>query len=322
MLDENASKQFTVSELVNKMDENLSDAKINTAAIGQTMTLAARPRTITPSILMALGIKLEFQYGSRLCDSENVRLSVEKNRPSCPVSSCSILWTTWINTISLDGNGKIHGMGMISAVTLGGKRQNLTAPVSRIHVTPNQLSDMNRVNIEIFEADINLSSLKYNMSNFPNPAHPTNFDLLWKFAWSFRQSCPNWSGFMQMVNRRKDPVQGSEKKNQSPRSRDLKGEIPSDLRCDVIKHQLRYSGHDCLRNSGKITNQIKRRENWLKIWTLSRYLMHQKWKGKERKGKERKGKERKGKERKGKERKGKERKGKERKGKERKGKNE
>lgn len=201
------------------------DSKLIIASIGQSIIQAARPHVLLAPLQVGLGVQMHHLFQSRfLIDSLNHHgfscsySEVKRFERSASVSSadevipiqrpetCLQFAADNVdhNSITLDGKGTFHGMGMIAMVTPGTKH---IKSVPRVKVSSKDIERVGKVNIKHFMSDAEgAESFTYKEVKNPNVSEPfTNIDLLWKSSLLLKVKSPQWSGFMQLVHKGNHP---------------------------------------------------------------------------------------------------------------------
>ena len=109
------------------------------------------------------------------------------------------------DSCTIDGRGTFHGMGIISAITpVPGK---VLRSIPRKEVSAEDIKALSSLSFHFYnrarETGPNVL-YKPLLSRLDEP-RDSNTDLLWYSSWFFKQSCPNWSGFMQSVHKGSHP---------------------------------------------------------------------------------------------------------------------
>ncbi len=129
--------------------------------------------------------------------SRNTELPIEENAPTKPVIQ-HIADNADHNLCTLDGNGTLHGMAIIVAITPSGKMKYPI--VTRKKVTDAEISEAGEIPIIQHTIDKRiLSSITYTeVPNFIEYEDPTRkLDLLWLTSWFLKNPRSGWQGTMQ-----------------------------------------------------------------------------------------------------------------------------
>ena len=189
--------------------------------------LAIRPRRLLPPLLFGLGVQLQHQFASRFLIDTLYRLGFSIHYADVMQFQASAAASTGIDigrlpgqflqfsadnvdhdTITLDGTGTFHGMGMVCTLTPAAANDKATKPVPRLTTIPSDvLKHLSRVNLQIWNGEFNLKSMRYDGKSLSNAYPSSDLDLLWRFSWPSRPTRPKWSGFMQMVYKLNVPTQ-------------------------------------------------------------------------------------------------------------------
>jgi hypothetical protein len=204
------SKIFVGSKILHKV-----------ASIGQAIVQAARPRAVIAPLQIGLAVQMHHHYRSKFLletlnkmgysSSYTEMLRFQKNAASHGTSnsifkdqelfqsSCLFVADNVDhNSITLDGKGTFHGMGMIAALTPGIKRTYLLdrRDMSEIHIVEQSHVDITEYSFaknavrEVKFKDL-LFSEGYNVS----------VDILWEVSFCFKQPVPNWQGMMHVIHK-------------------------------------------------------------------------------------------------------------------------
>ena len=208
------------------------ESRLRKAAVGQALMQVIGVYGLTPPILFGLGIQLHHQFASRcLIDSLHSlgfsisykevmnfqgSAAVANKDPMSKMEANQFLQFTADNvdhqTITLDGHGTFHGMGIISALAPYNAQSKIQSQseIPRLKKISNEeLNDLKGIDIHIWEKNVEIGHCCYSSRDLPEEALPSDFDLLWKFAWSRRPSRPSWTGCMQMVSENTGPDKAS-----------------------------------------------------------------------------------------------------------------
>jgi len=234
--DVDSSRQW-ISTLLTALMQILSVTK--QVALSHCIVQAARPRSIIAPILLGLGVSLDHTFGSEWLLSTLARLGVcvsydEVNRykQSAMQSDVQDLPQSFPDcftqfsgdnvdhqTVTLDGSGSFHGMGVISMTTpciilTGGQfsKPTLTA-----------ITRLKRVKVDRVIRNHGIPAVSYRVPELAalstltlKPLHEVqhslpscttspgmNLDLVWHSGFYFQEEFgnrPSWSGFMQDVS--------------------------------------------------------------------------------------------------------------------------
>lgn len=194
------------------------DCKI--AALGQAIMQAARPRMITAPLQIGLATQMHHHFGSKFliqtlhglgfCSSydevrrfeENAAINSSNTQAESDVHA-SIQYVgdnVDHNTVTVDGRGTFHGMGIIKALNPRIKRRTL---IPRMAVTSADLKAVSRVPIQFYGRNSNvLAKITFDTLSDLVLDDPTrNCELIWKIAMPLRTQTPAWSGFMQAIHK-------------------------------------------------------------------------------------------------------------------------
>ena len=189
--------------------------KMKIAAIDQSIMQQARPKTLMAPLQFGLSMQLHWKYGSRdLIENLNTKgfcLSYDEAKlfKACAAnydsdtfanlqgSFCHVIGDNFDhNTVTLNGKGTYHGMGLMLAATPGVKPKYIV-PRSPL----NTLQKQSSLEIVKFRKLGKLGeTLIYNMSPVieQEDAHQ-HLGILWKISFPLKCNRPGWSGFMQTV---------------------------------------------------------------------------------------------------------------------------
>jgi 5'-3' exonuclease len=198
--------------------ENVSSTKVN--SIGQAIIQATRPRLVIEPLQIGLAVQLHHMFGSRfLIDTLNNMgfcssySEVKKFESSAVISSkqesCSLDESHCLqfvadnvdhNINTIDGNNTFHGMGIISCLSPGLKKNPLR--IQRLDVTTDDLIASGHINLFYFNAEKQKKFTQLKLQEL-RPLKSMNFswkiDILRNVVWPLRSPMPSWSGMMQMV---------------------------------------------------------------------------------------------------------------------------
>jgi hypothetical protein len=198
------------------------------ASIGQAIMQAIRPRAILAPLQLGLGVQMHHHFASRFlidtlykhgftCSYTEVK-RYERNAAVVQGTNIDDLskdqFVQFIadnvdhNVSTIDGRGTFHGMGIIATITP--KKKNVFKPISKLHVTAEEIATVGRINIEYFKIPPELSPLKYHLlPKMPISDMTSGLDVLWETSLLLQNPRPSWSGMMQMLHTGQYPGQSS-----------------------------------------------------------------------------------------------------------------
>ena len=203
------------------------DNALKIASIGQTIIQAVRPRVIICPLQISLGVQLHQQFASRfLIDTLNSlgycsSYSEVKRFQSCAAkvegstkhnvneNACIQFVADNVdhNTCTLDGLNTFHGMGIMGAITPGGK-SNRTIP--RVEVSTKDILNLGTVDVIPYHKRKELAVLSFpELGSIKSSKEHWQMDLLSSIIWPLRAPKPAWSGFMQMIHKGIHPGESS-----------------------------------------------------------------------------------------------------------------
>ncbi|XP_053373150.1 uncharacterized protein LOC123533634 [Mercenaria mercenaria] len=207
------SLQYFMEKIVGGKDNS-----IKTAAIGQAIVQACRPKGIIAPLQVGLGIQLHHHFGSKfLIDTlsslgfsssywevqkfeSNAAAALNTSLPSF-FPGCFLQFVADNvdhNIRTLDGHNTFHGMGIIACSTPG---SSVHIQIPRCDISSNELSALGKIDIKYFkgpEGDFSVDEFLKLDVNCDNDKTGSLFDTFTNVIWPFRRSRPSWSGFMQM----------------------------------------------------------------------------------------------------------------------------
>jgi hypothetical protein len=206
-----------------------NSAMLKKAAVGQCLMQMVKARGFMPPILFGLGVQLQHQFASRfLIDTLNnlgfsisytevmnfLRSAAFANKDIIKqIDTNQFLQFTADNvdhqTITLDGHGTFHGMGLICALAPNNDQSKRRRIPRLKKISSEESKEMKGIDIHFWDKNIDISHCYYNSRDLPEATSPSDFDLLWKFAWSKRPSRPGWTECMQMVSENTGPGKAS-----------------------------------------------------------------------------------------------------------------
>jgi hypothetical protein len=192
------------------------------AAIGQAIVQAALPRVVAP-LQIGLSVQLHHMFRSRslidvlnamgFCSSYSEVLRFEKNAAasglnvtlSKPSQESNLIFVgdnVDHNTMTIDGTGTFHGMGIIATCTPGKK---IAQTIPRGKVSDIALTEAARVPIQEYRFakricdEIKFMPLERHEFQLKFPV-----DILWEVSVKFQTQVPGWNGMMHMMHQHKD----------------------------------------------------------------------------------------------------------------------
>ena len=212
--------------------ESLLSNTLRQASIGQAIVYASRPRSTLPPILFGLAVELDHVFGSKWLLTQFNRFGfclsseeVLRNKQSVVMNEnlndllklisngCFSQWSADNvdhNVQTIDGNGNLHGIGVIILTTGCNTAQfkNLLPPIPR--QARRKAADIvtnHKITLSEYVHPVvaGLSTIRFEKTKNLLEATPLdiNLDLLWH-AMYFRHvndSRPGWNGYMQHVTK-------------------------------------------------------------------------------------------------------------------------
>ena len=206
----------------------IMQSELKQNSIGHAIVQAARPRSVITPTLFGIGVEMDHVFGSRWLVDEMSRLGFsisydEVNRYRQSVIQSESLdnllteyvpgtFTQWVadnvdhNVATLDGSGSLHGMGIIAISTPKDNVPLITKPrvirrQQRIKVSELLKDKAVPILQYVCCGERGLASIFYKpvvelLVPLTLPAELYS-DLLWHSGWTYSNTRPNWSGFMQ-----------------------------------------------------------------------------------------------------------------------------
>ncbi|KAK3097968.1 hypothetical protein FSP39_014885 [Pinctada imbricata] len=198
---------------------------LRTAAIGQCITQATRPRSYTAPLQIGLGVQLHHHFASRFlidtlhnlgfCSSysevqrfeTSAAYSQGTDIPEYKPGQCVQFVADNVdhNLRTIDGHNTFHGMGIIAGSTPGGDAGQ--TPVPKLNVVPSDLILKGKINITYYKAppksSIKIVFPKLKLEKIEDSTK--NLDMVARIIWPLRAPTPSWSGLMHMCQTGQHP---------------------------------------------------------------------------------------------------------------------
>ncbi len=201
-------------------------ASFKVASVGQAIIQAVRSRVLQVPLQIGLGIQLHHHFSSRfLIDtlhkhgftssyehvSQFLKDAAAVQGTDIPQFDAQFLQyaadNVDHNSVTLDGKGTFHGMGLICTVTPGTKSANV---IARAKTSMSDVTKANCIPIIYHKGNALSSDLKYTTSMKFDCQDPTRMlDVLWWTTLVFKARRPLWNGMMQYVHKGTHPGKSS-----------------------------------------------------------------------------------------------------------------
>jgi hypothetical protein len=198
-----------------------SETQRKIAGIGQSITQAVRPRASIAPLQLGLAVQIHHLFRSKfLIDTLNLMgfsssysevQRFEKNA-ACSAGSDVLgddidLLDSMVlfaadnvdhNSITLDGKGTFHGMGMIVAVT---PKKQMDRSIPRHKVSSLNVHETSKVAIIDYRFVRNHSrNVLYQSLPMLGADCDKGLDILWELSFNFKREIPNWQGMMHLMH--------------------------------------------------------------------------------------------------------------------------
>ena len=135
---------------------------------------------------------LRFEEYAESCRSDNL-ISEIKSTGICLFAADNVDH----NIVTLNGQGVLHGMGMITMITPKNTRSSFVSRKNVSHLNVVAASKIDTVDVRF--ATITRDKMKFDVLRLPGMID-IEANIFWKLTTRFKKGIPDWSGTMHLLN--------------------------------------------------------------------------------------------------------------------------